>query len=357
MFTGDGASGADRRLEDGVQQRMAAVLIGLEDRQVDVAVANVAASGDEGTVDRGQLGHSGEIFGDTRPRDDGVDDVVRARGLGHEERLLPGRDELRPRCRGEHEDVEGAERREERGELLNVLFHPFGVHAFEHDDEIGRRRRPYLFGDAQVEPGAAGDAGHGQDVDVLEDARIDPAAHDVRHRLGHLDQGGEGRQDGGGLGQAWLDLQGDLGGDRQRPLRADQQLREVVPRGDLHELATGAQHGAVGQHDLEAEDVVPRDAVPHGAHAAGVRGDVASEGRTLLAGRDRVDEAQGRQGASSCSNVTPGSTTATWFSVSISLMAFMRSKAMRIPSATGWHPPLRPVPLPRATTGRRARVA
>ena len=37
----------------------------------------------------------------------------------------------------------------------------------------------------------------------------------------------------------------------------------------------------------------------------------------------------------SCSRVTPGSTTATWFSVSISTIRFMRSKASRMPSATG----------------------
>ena len=92
-----------------------------------------------------------------------------------------------------------------------------------------------------------------------------------------------GRQNGGRLGQARLDLQGDFGGDGQRPLRADEQLREVVARGDLHELAAGAHDGAVGQHDLEAEDVMSGHAVADGTHAAGVRGDVAPEGRARLA--------------------------------------------------------------------------
>ena len=53
----------------------------------------------------------------------------------------------------------------------------------------------------------------------------------------------------------------------------------------------------------------------------------------------------------SCSSVTPGSTTATWFSVSISTIRFMRSKASRMPSAAGTAAPESPVPLPRATTG------
>ena len=55
--------------------------------------------------------------------------------------------------------------------------------------------------------------------------------------------------------------------------------------------------------------------------------------------------------------MTPGSTTATWFSVSISRMRFIRSKASRIPSATGTAAPESPVPLPRAITGTRCSVA
>ena len=59
----------------------------------------------------------------------------------------------------------------------------------------------------------------------------------------------------------------------------------------------------------------------------------------------------------SCSRVTPGSTTATWFSVSISRIRFMRSKASKMPSATGTAAPERPVPLPRATTGTLCSLA
>ena len=34
-------------------------------------------------------------------------------------------------------------------------FHPVRLHPFEHDDQVGHRRRLDLFGDAEVEPGAA----------------------------------------------------------------------------------------------------------------------------------------------------------------------------------------------------------
>ena len=65
----------------------------------------------------------------------------------------------------------------------------------------------------------------------------------------------------------------------------------------------------------------------------------------------------GASSALSCSRVTPGSTTATWFSVSISRIRFMRSKASRMPSATGTAAPESPVPLPRATTGTPCSLA
>ena len=45
------------------------LVVGLEDRDVDVAVADVAAPGDEGPVLLRQLGHLGQVVGDGGPRD------------------------------------------------------------------------------------------------------------------------------------------------------------------------------------------------------------------------------------------------------------------------------------------------
>jgi hypothetical protein len=73
--------------------------------------------------------------------------------------------------------------------------------------------------------------------------------------------------------------------------------REVVTRRGLDEFPTRAHHGAIGQHHLQAEDVVAGHPVADGAHAAGVGGDVAAEGCTGLTRRHRVDEIQRRQGA------------------------------------------------------------
>ena len=71
-----------------------------------------------------------------------------------------------------------------------------------------------LLGDTEIEAGAAGDAGHGEHVDVLEDARVDPAAHDVRHRLGvPRPSVANGASTVAAWAQARFDLERDLGGD------------------------------------------------------------------------------------------------------------------------------------------------
>ena len=122
-----------------------------------------------------------------------------------------------------------------------------------------------------------------------------PLLHDVRHRLGHLRQRGEGGQDRGRRREPGLELDGHLGRDGQGALGADEQLGQVVAARALDELAAGPQHGAVGQHHLEPEHVMAGHPVADGAHAAGVGGHVAAERAALLAGRDRVDQAQRRQ--------------------------------------------------------------
>ena len=54
--------------------------------------------------------------------------------------------------------------------------------------------------------------------------------------------------------------------------------------------------------------------------------------------------------------VTPGWTTARWFSASTERISRIRASPMTIPSATGSAPPDRPVPAPRATNGIRSRA-
>jgi len=80
------------------------------------------------------------------------------------------------------------------------------------------------------------------------------------------------------------ELEGRLGDEGQRSLRAHDHLGQVVPAGRLHELAAAADDLARRQDGLQPDDVVARHAVLHGAHAAGVGGHVAAEAGAVLAG-------------------------------------------------------------------------
>ena len=83
--------------------------------------------------------------------------------------------------------------------------------------------------------------------------------------------------------------QRDLGDDRQRALRADQQLRQVVADDVLHRLRAGADDLAGRQHRFEREHVALGRAVLERARAAGALGDVAADRRLASGWPDRAD--------------------------------------------------------------------
>ena len=82
----------------------------------------------------------------------------------------------------------------------------------------------------------------------------------------------------------------DFRDDRQRALRADQQLgREVVADDVLHRFRAGADDLPGRQHGLERQHVALRDAVLKRARTAGALGDVAADRGLLQALRIRAD--------------------------------------------------------------------
>ena len=83
-----------------------------------------------------------------------------------------------------------------------------------------------------------------------------------------------------------IDAQRDLRADAERALRADERAEQVVA-GMVELLAAERHDRAVGEHDLEAGDVVRREAVLEAVRAAGVLGDVAA---------DRADDLRRRIG-------------------------------------------------------------
>ena len=88
------------------------------------------------------------------------------------------------------------------------------------------------------------------------------------------------------------ELDGQLGEEAQRALGADHQVDEAVAARGLDGLAAQRDEPAVGQRNLHAQHIVARDAVAHGAHAAGVGHGVAAHRRGLLARVRRIEQAR-----------------------------------------------------------------
>ena len=64
---------------------------------------------------------------------------------------------------------------------------------------------------------------------------------------------------------------------------AGEQAGEVVAR-QVGDFAAGLDHGAVGEHHFESQDVIGGDSIGQGVRSAGVFGDVAADGAGALAG-------------------------------------------------------------------------
>ena len=91
------------------------------------------------------------------------------------------------------------------------------------------------------------------------------------------------------LGDA-VEAELDLGDDAEGALGADEEAGEVVAGRGLAGAGAGADDGAVGGDDGEAEDVVAHGAVAHGVGAGGAgRGHAADRG--VGAGVDREEQA------------------------------------------------------------------
>ena len=142
----DRAAELHARGEHVADQVVPHVRVLLEHREVDVAVARVAAADDERSVPLRELRHRGHVLRDRRARHDHVDDVVGACRLRGPERLLARLDELGARGRRQHVHVEGAERAEQLGQLRGVLLEPVVVPVFQHHHEVRER----LFLDLRV---------------------------------------------------------------------------------------------------------------------------------------------------------------------------------------------------------------
>ena len=82
-----------------------------------------------------------------------------------------------------------------------------------------------------------------------------------------------------------------LGDDRQRTLRADEQMLERQSTRVLHLLAANFQHRAVRKDDLQSAHIIARYAVLDCAHTARIGADVAADARRLFTRVRRIKQA------------------------------------------------------------------
>ena len=87
-----------------------------------------------------------------------------------------------------------------------------------------------------------------------------------------------------------VELEGDLGDDGERALRAHQQPGEVVARGRFARPARGGEHLAIAEHRFERQHVVLHGAVAHRIGAGGPGRRHAAD-RGVGAGIDREEHA------------------------------------------------------------------
>ena len=136
---------------------------------------------------------------------------------------------------------------------------------------------------------------------VLLGVHHDVALHELdrlRVQAGELDAGdgcdgrvdvGEGQDEARGRLGARDELERDLGDDRERTLRPDDQVQQAVARARLGDRAAELHHLARRQHDRRREHVIARGAVFDRAHAAGVGHHVAADRAGLLARIGRIE--------------------------------------------------------------------
>ena len=134
----------------------------------------------------------------------------------------------------------------------------------------------------------------GQPVHDLHRAGQQARGHHLGDRVARRAEraiGGQHRAIALRLGQQ---AQRDLQRDAKEPFRADEEAGQVGPH-RLQAFPAQLDHLAVGQHRLDAQDVVGRHAVLQAVRAARVEGDIAADRADELAGRvGRVVEAVGR---------------------------------------------------------------
>ena len=186
--------------------------------------------------------------------------------------------------------VDGAELRDVLGEFLHLILEPVGMPSLHDHREVRLGMTTNGIGDAERQIELLAERFHRQRVDVLKRGHADAGGNDPRHGPHEVRQVTERSQHRRLIPRSGVKAQYRLRDERQRSLRTDDQLREVITGRSLHELAAGPDDLPGGQHHLKTEHVVPRHSVLHGPHAACVRPDVAADGRAVFTREHGIEQ-------------------------------------------------------------------
>ena len=141
---------------------------------------------------------------------------------------------------------------------------------------------------ADQEPGATlarADRAERLAVEQLERGGHEVRAHDRARGAARVLQVVESRDDEAVDVGARAELHRRLHDDAERAERADEELRQVVARDVLHDLAAAAHEGPVGHDHGEPDEQVARGAVQMPARSRGIAREDAAERRALGPGR------------------------------------------------------------------------
>src|SRR5713101_6810046 len=290
VLPGDRAAQPDGGLDHLVDGGLApSALVGAAEEQVhvQVAVAGVAVGGGgepvlladaaDGADHLQQLtaGH-GDVLADLERPDVGQRDPRHAPRFPQLAalRLVLGREHLQGPMRG----AQLARPRQLLGRALPVAVVLDQERAADPLGELERRPRSQR--------------AHGGTVEQLARARQEAGVEDGLHRAGRrvlVGEQGEQRLD---PPRERDELQRRLGDHRQRPLAADQEVGQIVPRDSLPAPVARAHDGAVCQHRLQRQHVVGGHAVLQRARPSRVVREVpADAAHRLRVGIGRIEEA------------------------------------------------------------------
>ena len=260
---------------------------------MQVAVARVAKIADPYPLLRADLADIDEKLRDPVDRDDDIH-LVNELGVGldrGQERTARRPYFLLQRRGIDNENIHRADLLRDFAELFHLEVKLVLAVADERDeDACADGLAAHLGG----EDGVAGERGRAFDdvrVHELNGLRIEVRKLYRGHRRDGVGKLGKGQDQGHIAGGRGDELERKLGDDAESTLGAAYQVQQAVAGAGLADGLAELHDLAARKHDGHRHDIVARDAVLDGSHAAGVSADVASDRRGLLAGIGRIEQA------------------------------------------------------------------